>query len=164
MKLSTKGRYAVMALSDLAARRSDKPVPLAEIAAAQNISQDYLEQLFARLRRAGLVRSVRGPGGGYVLARDPEEIFIMEIVQAADEPLKVTRCVEGDGINGCQNGAACITHELWSTLSRQICNFLSSITLGDVVEKRNLVLAAEVRRAKAATAGGEAPRQPCEQQ
>ncbi len=155
MKLSTKGRYAVMALADLAARRSERPVPLAEIATAQNISQDYLEQLFARLRRAGLVKSVRGPGGGYVLARDPEEVFIMDIVSAADEPLKVTRCADGDGVIGCQNGDACITHELWSALSRQICNFLSSITLADVVEKRNLALAAEVRRAQAlATNGG----------
>ncbi len=151
MKLSTKGRYAVMALADLASRRSDRPVPLAAIAASQNISQEYLEQLFARLRRAGLVESVRGPGGGYRLARKPDEIFIIDIIQAADEPLQVTRCADGDGVVGCQNGEACITHELWSALSRQICSFLSHITLGDVIERRNLALAAEVRRTSALT-------------
>jgi len=150
MKLSTKGRYAVMALADLAARQTQKPVPLAAIAASQNISQEYLEQLFARLRRAGLVESVRGPGGGYRLSRRPEDIFIIDIIRAADEPLKVTRCADGDGVQGCQNGEACITHELWSSLSRQICNFLSHITLDDVIHRRNLALAAEVRRAGSA--------------
>ncbi len=149
MKLSTKGRYAVMAMADLAARQTEKPVPLAAIAASQNISQEYLEQLFARLRRAGLVESVRGPGGGYRLADDPEDIFIIEIIRAADEPLQVTRCADGDGVIGCQNGEACITHELWSALSRQICSFLSHITLGDVINRRNLALAAEVRRTSA---------------
>ena len=149
MKLSTKGRYAVMAMADLAARDTDKPVPLAAIAKSQNISQEYLEQLFARLRRAGLVESVRGPGGGYRLADDPEDVFIIEIIRAADEPLQVTRCADGDGVIGCQNGEACITHELWSALSRQICSFLSHITLGDVINRRNLALAAEVRRTSA---------------
>jgi Rrf2 family iron-sulfur cluster assembly transcriptional regulator len=146
MKLSTKGRYAVMAMADIARRKTDKPVSLAEIAASQNISQEYLEQLFSKLRRAGLVTSVRGPGGGYRLARDADEIFISEIVSAADEPFAVTRCPDGDAVQGCQNGEACITHELWSSLRRQIWGFLSSVTLGDVVEKRNLALAAEVRR------------------
>ncbi len=149
MKLSTKGRYAVMAMADLAARDTDKPVPLAAIAKSQNISQEYLEQLFARLRRAGLVESVRGPGGGYRLADDPEDVFIIEIIRAADEPLQVTRCADGDGVIGCQKGEACITHELWSALSRQICSFLSHITLGDVINRRNLALAAEVRRTSA---------------
>ena len=148
MKLSTKGRYAVMALADLASRHSDRPVPLAAIARSQNISQEYLEQLFARLRRAGLVESVRGPGGGYRLARDPDDIFIIDIIRAADEPLRVTRC-DGDGVVGCQKGEACITHELWSALSRQICGFLSNVTLGDVIGRRNLALAAEVRRTSA---------------
>ncbi len=149
MKLSTKGRYAVMALAEIALRKSDKPVSLAEIAASQNISQEYLEQLFAKLRRAGLVESTRGPGGGYKLARDADEIFIVDIIGAADEPFSVTRCLDGDAVEGCQNGEACITHELWSSLRRQIAGFLSAVTLGDVVEKRNLALAAEVRRAKA---------------
>jgi len=149
MKLSTKGRYAVMALSEIALRKSDKPVSLAEIAGSQNISQEYLEQLFAKLRRAGLVESTRGPGGGYKLARDADEIFIVDIIGAADEPFTVTRCLDGDAVEGCQNGEACVTHELWSSLRRQILGFLSAVTLGDVVEKRNLALAAEVRRTTA---------------
>ncbi len=149
MKLSTKGRYAVMALAEIASRKADRPVSLADIAASQNISQEYLEQLFAKLRRAGLVKSTRGPGGGYRLARDPDEIFIIDIISAADEPFSVTRCPDGDAVEGCQNGQPCITHELWSSLRRQIWSFLSAVTLGDVVERRNLALAAEVRRAKA---------------
>ncbi len=149
MKLSTKGRYAVMAMADIAARKTDRPVSLAEISASQRISQEYLEQLFARLRRAGLVESTRGPGGGYTLSRSAEEIFIIDIIEAADEPFHVTRCVDGDGVEGCQAGELCITHYLWAALSRQIWSFLSAVTLGDVVEKRNLALAAEVRRAKA---------------
>ena len=149
MKLSTKGRYAVMALAEIALRKSDKPVSLAEIAGSQNISQEYLEQLFAKLRRAGLVESTRGPGGGYKLARDADEIFIVDIIGAADEPFSGTRCLDGDAVEGCQDGKPCITHELWSSLRRQIAGFLSAVTLGDVVEKRNLALAAEVRRAKA---------------
>ncbi len=149
MKLSTKGRYAVMAMAEIALRKTDKPVSLAEIAASQNISQEYLEQLFAKLRRAGLVESTRGPGGGYRLARDPDEIMIIDVIGAADEPFMVTRCADGDAVDGCQDGEACITHDLWSALRRQIAGFLSAVTLGDVVEKRNLALAAEVRRAKA---------------
>ena len=149
MKLSTKGRYAVMALSEIASRKTDSPVSLAEIAASQNISQEYLEQLFSKLRRAGIVNSVRGPGGGYRLARDPDEIYIADIISAADEPFQVTRCPDGDAVEGCQDGDKCITHELWSSLRRQIWGFLSTVTLGDVVERRNLALAAEVRRAKA---------------
>ena len=148
MKLSTKGRYAVMAMAEIALRKTDKPVSLAEIAASQNISQEYLEQLFAKLRRAGLVESTRGPGGGYRLARDPDEIMIIDVIGAADEPFMVTRCADGDAVDGCQDGEACITHDLWSALRRQIAGFLSAVTLGDVVEKRNLALAAEVRRAK----------------
>ncbi len=149
MKLSTKGRYAVMAMAEIALRKTDKPVSLAEIAASQNISQEYLEQLFAKLRRAGLVESTRGPGGGYRLARDPDEIMIIDVIGAADEPFMVTRCADGDAVEGCQDGEACVTHDLWSALRRQIAGFLSAVTLGDVVERRNLALAAEVRRAKA---------------
>ncbi|HHN66913.1 MAG TPA: Rrf2 family transcriptional regulator [Thermopetrobacter sp.] len=148
MKLSTRGRYAVMAMADIARRDTDAPVSLAAIADSQNLSQEYLEQLFARLRRAGLVTSVRGPGGGYRLARDAEEIFIADIVAAAGEAFQVTRCADGDGVQGCQNGAQCITHELWSALRRQIWGFLSAVTLADVVQRRNLALAAEVRKAR----------------
>lgn len=148
MKLSTKGRYAVMAMADLALHADEEPVSLAEIAERQEISQEYLEQLFAKLRRAALVESARGPGGGYRLAREPEEIRISDIVVAVDEPLQVTRC-QGDAIDGCVKGEKCITHELWAALGRQIFGFLSAVTLGDVINQRNLALAAAVRRAKA---------------
>jgi Rrf2 family iron-sulfur cluster assembly transcriptional regulator len=148
MKLSTKGRYAVMAMADIALNTSGAPVPLAGIAQRQEISQEYLEQLFAKLRRAGLVESARGPGGGYSLARDADDIWIADIILAVDEPLQVTRC-QGDAIEGCVSGDKCVTHELWAALGRQIVGFLSAVTLGDVVGRRNLALAASVRRAKA---------------
>jgi len=147
MKLSTKGRYAVMALADIALNSDGSAVSLADIAGRQEISVEYLEQLFARLRRAGLVASVRGPGGGYLLAVPAEDMSIADIIQAVDEGLQVTRC-QGDAIDGCVGGEKCLTHELWAALGRQIFGFLSSVTLGDVVEKRNLALAASVRRAK----------------
>jgi Rrf2 family iron-sulfur cluster assembly transcriptional regulator len=148
MKLSTKGRYAVMAMADIALNTDGAPVPLVGIAQRQEISQEYLEQLFAKLRRAGLVDSARGPGGGYTLTRDPDEVRIADIIQAVDEPLQVTRC-QGDAIDGCVGGDKCVTHELWAALGRQIVGFLSAVTLGDVVNRRNLALAASVRRAKA---------------
>jgi len=146
MKLSTKGRYAVMAMADIAVNSKGKAVALATITERQDISQDYLEQLFLKLRRAGLVESSRGPGGGYRLSRDPEDIRIAEIVLAVDEPLQVTRC-SGDAIEGCTHGEKCLTHDLWSALGRQIYGFLNAVTLGDVVNKRNLALQATVRRA-----------------
>jgi Rrf2 family iron-sulfur cluster assembly transcriptional regulator len=147
MKLSTKGRYAVTAMADIAVHSQGEPVTLASITARQDISQEYLEQLFLKLRRGGLVESARGPGGGYRLARDPEDILISDIVLAVDEPLQVTRCI-GDAIEGCTHGEKCLTHDLWSALGRQIYGFLSAVTLGDVVNKRNLALQATVRRAK----------------
>ena len=148
MKLSTKGRYAVMAMADIACRIHEQPIARAEISERQDISQDYLEQLFAKLKRAGLVDSVRGPGGGYRLTEAANDIWISDIVSAVDEPLQVTRCQDGDAVKGCVGGDKCITHELWAALGRQIYGFLASITLADVVEKRNLALAASVRRAK----------------
>ena len=148
MKLSTKGRYAVMALADIALNSGGTAVSLAEVAARQEISVEYLEQLFGKLRRAGLVDSVRGPGGGYLLAHAAEDIRISDIISAVDEAMQVTRC-QGDAIDGCVGGEKCVTHELWAALGRQIYGFLASITLGDVIEKRNLALAASVRRAKA---------------
>ena len=147
MKLSTKGRYAVMAMADIASSGGDSPVSLAEISQRQEISQEYLEQIFAKLRKCGLVESARGPGGGYKLARDMEDIRIADIVSAADEPLQITRC-QGDAIEGCVAGGQCLTHDLWSSLGRQVYSFLAAITLGDVVNKRNLALQAAVRRAK----------------
>ena len=148
MKLSTKGRYAVMAMADIASQASEEPVSLAAIAERQRISQEYLEQLFMKLRKSGIVESARGPGGGYRLTRDPEEIRISEIVMAVDEPLQVTRC-SGDAIEGCVDGHKCLTHDLWSALGRQIYSFLSAVTLGDVINRRNFALQAAVRRAKA---------------
>jgi Rrf2 family iron-sulfur cluster assembly transcriptional regulator len=135
MRLSTKGRYAVMAMVDLARQDGGRAVSLAEIAERQDISLSYLEQLFAKLRRKGLVQSARGPGGGYRLARPAGETAIAEIVVAVDEPLKVIRCAGGS--SGClPGGARCATHDLWEALGRQIHQFLSSISLADVAEGR----------------------------
>ena len=142
MRLSTRGRYAVMALVEMAARegRSEgcvngRPVTLTDIAAAQQLSVAYLEQLFGRLRRAGLVASARGPGGGYRLARPANAIPIAEVVEAADEPIVATRCEEGGP--GCLGGGTrCLTHDLWAELGDQIRLFLGAMTLADVVDGR----------------------------
>ena len=137
MRLSTKGRYAVMAMADLARQGDDRAVSLAEIAARQDISLSYLEQLFARLRRRGLVKSARGPGGGYRLAASPEQMSVGAIVVAVDEPLKVTRCAAAEAGRGCMpGGEQCITHHLWEELGEQIQAFLDGVTLADVVENR----------------------------
>jgi Rrf2 family transcriptional regulator, iron-sulfur cluster assembly transcription factor len=147
MKMSTKGRYAVMAMIDIGQHGGERPVSLNEIAERQDISQEYLEQLFGRLRRAGLVNSTRGPGGGYQLSRPAGEIALSDVILAADEPLRVTRC-EGDAVKGCVMGSRCNAHDLWSSLGRQMMYFLESITLEDVVENRNLALAASIKQAK----------------
>ncbi|MDE2447215.1 MAG: Rrf2 family transcriptional regulator [Alphaproteobacteria bacterium] len=147
MKLSTKGRYAVMAMIDIGENTGGKPVSLSEIADRQDISQEYLEQLFGKLRRAGLVASARGPGGGYTLARPADEINLSEVILAVDEELRVTRC-DGDGVAGCVKGKQCCAHDLWQSLGRQMMSFLDSITLDDVVSKRNLALAASIKQAK----------------
>jgi Rrf2 family transcriptional regulator, iron-sulfur cluster assembly transcription factor len=112
MKMSTKGRYAVMAMIDIGQNGTERPVSLNEIADRQDISQEYLEQLFGRLRRAGLVASTRGPGGGYQLARPSAEIALSDVILAADEPLRVTRC-SGDGVDGCVKGEQCCAHDHW---------------------------------------------------
>ena len=125
MRLSTKGRYAVMAMADLAAHEAGaRPVSLADIAARQEISLSYLEQLFAKLRRGGLVRSVRGPGGGYRLSRAAGEVRVADIIVAVDEPITATRCKSGSPKGCTGHGARCVTH--------------SSVSLADVVEKRVL--------------------------
>ncbi|WP_297737766.1 Rrf2 family transcriptional regulator [uncultured Maricaulis sp.] len=134
MKLSTKGRYAVMAMADLADAAETGPVTLSDIASRQSISLSYLEQLFAKLRRADIVSSVRGPGGGYKLSRLPTQIRISDIILAVDEPLRATRCSEAKGC--LSDGRRCITHDLWDELGRHIYLFLSSITLEDVLERR----------------------------
>ena len=139
MRLSTKGRYAVMAMADLAAQQgASRPVSLAEIAKRQEISLSYLEQLFAKLRRGGLVKSVRGPGGGYRLSRSAEDIRIADIILAVDEPIAATRCRDGSA-KGCTGSAGrCVTHDLWEELGRHIHVFLATVSLGDVVERRVL--------------------------
>ena len=140
MRLSTKGRYAVMAMADLARRQAalaegDRAVTLAEIAARQQISLSYLEQLFARLRRRGLVKSLRGPGGGYRLAKSAEETNIADIVLAVDEPLRATRCAAQG--KGCMlKGERCLTHDLWEEMGRQLESYLASVSLADVVTGR----------------------------
>jgi Rrf2 family iron-sulfur cluster assembly transcriptional regulator len=144
MHLSTRGRYAVMAMVDLAARESaaasaaacGRPVTLAEIAASQQLSLSYLEQLFGSLRRAGLVRSARGPGGGYRLARPAGAIAVADVVAAVNEPLRTTRCEDGGpGCMSLAGGGAerCLTHDLWSELGRQIHLFLAGVSLADVI-------------------------------
>jgi len=148
MKMSTKGRYAVMAMIDIATHSRGNPVSLAEIAERQDISQEYLEQLFGKLRKAKLVESARGPGGGYRLAVAMDAIPVAKIIAAVDEELQFTRC-NGDAVEGCVKGDRCNAHDLWSSLGRQMMYFLSSISLEDVVEKRNLALAATIKQAKA---------------
>ncbi len=138
MKLSTKGRYAVMAMVDLAMHSDNKPVSLADIAERQEISLSYLEQLFAKLRRGGLVKSVRGPGGGYLLARDDEETRISDIILAVDEPIRATRCTPGQPFGCRSNKSRCMTHDLWEELGNQIYLYLSSVTVSDVVHRRVL--------------------------
>ena len=135
MKLTTKGRYAVTAMLDLALHACDGPVSLADISGRQGISLSYLEQLFAKLRREKLVKSVRGPGGGYCLGRPESDIYIAQVVGAVNESIDTTKCKEkGD----CQNGEKCLTHHLWSDLSLQIHDFLSGISLGDLMKKRDV--------------------------
>lgn len=140
MKLSSKGRYAVMAMVDLAnatrANPQSRPVPLADIAGRQEISLSYLEQLFGRLRRSGLVRSVRGPGGGYLLARGAEQIRVADVVLAVDEPIKATRCKDGSPRGCLTKSGRCLTHDLWEELGHQIRLYLSSVSLEDVCARQ----------------------------
>ncbi|MFN4092391.1 MAG: Rrf2 family transcriptional regulator [Brevundimonas sp.] len=137
MRLSTKGRYAVMAMADLAKNGGDRAVSLAEIATRQEISLSYLEQLFARLRKGGLVQSVRGPGGGYRLAKGAQETVVAEIVLAVDEPIRATRCIGHSSPKGCMMaGERCITHNLWEDLGDEIHRYLAGVSLEDVVLNR----------------------------
>ena len=145
MKLSTKGRYAVMAMVDIGLHaRFSAPVPLSEIAERQEISVSYLEQLFGKLRKVGLVKSIRGPGGGYIITHSLEETRIADIILAVDEPIRATRCVPGSP-GGCKKDKSrCLTHDLWAELSNHIHMYLSSVKLRDVVEKRVLGTSGEV--------------------
>jgi Rrf2 family iron-sulfur cluster assembly transcriptional regulator len=140
MKLSTKGRYAVTAMFDVAIHQTDGPVSLSDISQRQGISLSYLEQLFGRMRRRGLVASTRGPGGGYRLAHESSQIAIADIITAVDENVDATRC---GGNADCQNQQRCLTHQLWEELSSQIHVFLSGITLEDAINKQRVVEVAE---------------------
>ena len=136
MILSTKGRYAVMAMVDLAMHQKEKPVGLAAIADRQEIPLAYLEQIFAKLKRAAVVESVRGPGGGYRLATPADAVKISEIVTAAEEAIKMTRCA-AHGPTGCMaDKSRCVTHDLWEGLGEHIFHYLDTITLADVIERR----------------------------
>jgi len=135
MRLTTKGRYAVTAMLDLALHFEEGPITLADISQRQCISLSYLEQLFAKLRRQGLVESTRGPGGGYRLSRSPMEIPVADVILAVDEKVETTRC---GGLSNCQDDEQCLTHELWSELSQQIYQFLCGISLGNLVERQGV--------------------------
>lgn len=135
MRLTTKGRYAVTAMLDLALRQEQGPIRLAGISARQGISLSYLEQLFAQLRRQELVRSVRGPGGGYHLGRQAGAISVAEVIAAVNEDTDTTRC---GGAGDCHEGEICLTHHLWQDLSDQVRDFLQSISLGDLVERQDI--------------------------
>ena len=135
MRLTTKGRYAVTAMLDLALHANSGPVSLADISGRQDISLSYLEQLFAKLRRQELVRSVRGPGGGYRLSREREDIFVAQIIDAVNESVDATGC---GGSSDCQQGEVCLTHHLWCGLSKQIHNFLSQISLANLVAREEV--------------------------
>lgn len=133
MKLTTKGRFAVTAMIDLALRQSDGPVTLAGISERQKISLSYLEQLFGKLRRHALVASVRGPGGGYRLAKPLVEVSVADIIRAVDEPMDATLC---GGKGNCQDDQPCMTHNLWTTLTLHMLEYLSSVTLAELVEQQ----------------------------
>jgi Rrf2 family iron-sulfur cluster assembly transcriptional regulator len=135
MRLTTKGRYAVTAMLDLALHGENGPVSLAHISGRQDISLSYLEQLFAKLRRNDLVTSVRGPGGGYKLSRGGHEIFVAQIIDAVNEAVDATGCGR---TSNCQQGEVCLTHHLWCDLSDQIHGFLSQISLSNLVERREV--------------------------
>jgi len=147
VNLTTKGRYAVMAMVDIAMQGGNRPVTLSEISTRQDIAVSYLEQIFMKLRKNGLVASVRGPGGGYILPVNAMEIKISDIVTAVDESIKMTRCTD-KGAKGCMDkGAKCITHNLWEGLGRRIFDYLSSVSLADICkDKQNVVFAHEEPR------------------
>jgi len=136
MRLTTKGRYAVTAMLDLAIHQARGPVCLADIAKRQEISLSYLEQLFAKLRKSELVQSIRGPGGGYQLNRDQYAISVSEIVDAVNESYELMAC---QGRGDCQKGEVCLTHHLWNDLSEQIHGFLSAISIGQLMERADVV-------------------------
>lgn len=148
MRLTTKGRYAVTAMLDLALHYQEGPITLADISQRQGISLSYLEQLFSKLRRHGLVDSARGPGGGYRLSREAAQICVADVITAVDEKVDAMRC-EGKG--NCQDNGQCLTHDLWCDLSNQIYDFLKGIDLGQLVERKNIQDVAARQDSKQAT-------------
>jgi len=139
MRLTTKGRFAVTAMIDLALRQDNGPVTLSGISQRQEISLSYLEQLFGKLRRHELVESVRGPGGGYTLARQPEKVTVADIIIAVDEPLDATQCGGKENCHsgtGRENGSRCMTHDLWATLNTKMVEYLDSVSLKDLVDQQ----------------------------
>ncbi len=135
MKLTSKGRYAVTAMLDVALHSQQGPVSLYDISVRQEISLSYLEQLFSKLRKQGLVESIRGPGGGYRLGKDANDIAVGEVIAAVNESIDATKC---NGKADCQGGEKCLTHNLWQDLSDRISNFLNSITLGELMAKQDI--------------------------
>lgn len=150
MRLTTKGRYAVTAMLDLALHEDQGPITLADISARQGVSVSYLEQLFAKLRRCKLVESVRGPGGGYRLAGGPANISVAQIVEAVNDSMDATRCL---GKGDCQQGEICLTHHLWTDLSARLRDFLGEITLADLVSRD------DIQQVRARQDQGDCPRQ-----
>ena len=158
MRLTTKGRFAVTAMIDLALREHSGPVALAAISARQQISLSYLEQLFGKLRRHGLVESVRGPGGGYNLGRAPELVAVADIIVAVDEPIDATQC---GGRENCHDDRRCMTHELWAGLNAHIFTYLRSITLAELVRQQtSRASEVSVLRDHRALAGGDRTPEP----
>jgi Rrf2 family iron-sulfur cluster assembly transcriptional regulator len=145
MRLTTKGRFAVTAMLDLALHGADGPVTLAGISERQKISLSYLEQLFGKLRRRELVESVRGPGGGYHLARDPSRVSVADIIRAVEEPLDSTQC---GGRENCHDSHRCMTHDLWEELNTTVFGFLEGVKLSQLVEKQRTTTVSVVRHPK----------------
>jgi len=145
MRLTTKGRYAVTAMLDLAMNADTGPISLADISKRQEISLSYLEQLFARLRRARLVDSVRGPGGGYLLAQTAQGITVAQVIKAVNESVDTTRC---GGLSDCQQGDTCLTHHLWCELSEHIHDFLEDVTLAQLAERAEIQAIASRQRGR----------------
>ncbi len=146
MRLTTKGRYAVTAMLDLALHAHNGPTSLSDISQRQEISLSYLEQLFARLRRAGLVNSVRGPGGGYLLSQPADEISVSKVIDAVNESVDATRC---QGLSDCQQGDTCLTHHLWCELSVQIRHFLDEMTLAQLMLRPDVIRIASRQKQRA---------------
>ncbi len=146
MRLTTKGRYAVTAMLDLALHANNGPTSLSDISQRQEISLSYLEQLFARLRRAGLVNSVRGPGGGYLLSQPADAISVSKVIDAVNESVDATRC---QGLSDCQQGDTCLTHHLWCELSVQIRHFLDDMTLAQLMLRPDVIRIASRQKQRA---------------